>query len=381
MLSTRQLLLEALRGGGGGTKTREEYGVELDEMQMLSSVPDLFDVAEFNGPEPPIAHYLPGPETFTTLTIGKEGTQLDILRMAYNMIMPGYTVIFTGKRRSGKTKVMRALCRHNRRWFPEVVVFTRTKSSGEYSRFLPDARIIQGFDPDLLIEIARIQRQKVRDMSNGLRQDENINILIILDDCLAERLQWSQELNAIFFEGRHLFITLFVSIQDVKGCAPAATGNCDYAFLFPTGDERTFEAVRDKYMPYLDKHELKDLLEDPAINKKYHIIGVDIAHKYNSIDERISIGCVDEDEEEEDFVMGAPEMWKEDRRRLKQLGYEHLIGLEDWKILKPSEYQRYVEEGCPLYSLKSLKKIPTEHSNQYNRVKSSSYRNQNHNKK
>lgn len=370
MLSTKQLVLEALRGGGGSSKTREEYGVELDEMQMLSSIPDLYDVAEFNGPDPPIAHYLPGPIPYTTVNIGKEGTELDILQMSYNMIMPGYTVIFTGKRRSGKTKVMRALCRHNRRWFPEVIVFTRTKSSGEYSRFLPDSRIIQGFDPDLLIEIARIQRQKVRDMSNGLRQDENINILIILDDCLAERLQWSQELNAIFFEGRHLFITLFVSIQDVKGCAPAATGNCDYAFLFPTGDERTFEAVRDKYMPYLDKYELKDLLESEQINKKYHIIGVDIAHKYNDINQRVSIGCVDEDEEEEDFVMGSPDMWKDDRRRLKQLGYEHLIGIEDWGILKPSEYQRYVEEGCPLYSLKKLRKIPTQVPTYGNRTKS-----------
>lgn len=357
MLSTRQLILEALRGDGGKANTKEEYGIELDEMQMLSSIPDLYDVAPFDGPDPPIEHFLPGPVPYTTVTIGKEGTQLQVLQMAYNMIMPGYTVIFTGKRRSGKTKVMRALCRHNRRWYPEVIVFTRTKSSGEYSRFLPDTRIIQGFDPDLLIEIARIQRQKVRDMSNGLRQDENINILIILDDCLAERLQWSQELNAIFFEGRHLFITLFVSIQDVKGCAPAATGNCDYAFLFPTGDERTFEAVRDKYMPYLDKYELKDLLESEEINKKYHIIGVDIAHKYNDINERVSLGCVDDELEEEDFVMGGPEMWKDDRRRLKQLGYEHLIGMEDWGILKPSEYKSYVESGCPLISLKKKRPI------------------------
>jgi len=356
MLSTRQMILDALRGGGGSCARKEEYGVELDEMQMLSSVPDNFDVAKFNGPDPPIEHFLPGPEPYTEVVIGKEGTSLQILKMAYNMILPGYTVIFTGKRRSGKTKVMRALCRHNRRWFPEVIVFTRTKSSGEYSRFLPDSRIIQGFDPDLLIEIAKIQRAKVRDMSNGLRRDENINILIILDDCLAERLQWSQELNAIFFEGRHLFITLFVSIQDVKGCAPAATGNCDYAFLFPTGDERTFEAVRDKYMPYLDKYELKDLLESEEINKKYHIIGVDIAHKYNSIHERISLGCVDEEQEEEDFVLGSPEMWKDDRKRLRQLGYEHLIGIEDWGILKPSEYKSYVEQGCPLISLKQVRR-------------------------
>jgi len=347
------MIIEALRGGGGSSAKKEDYGVELDEMRLLSSIPDVYDVAEFNGPDPKIEHFLPGPVPYTVINVGKEGTEVTILQMSYNMIMPGYTVIFTGKRRSGKTKVIRALCRHNRRWFPEVIVFTRTKASGEYARFLPDCRIIQGFDPDLLIEIARIQRQKVKDLSNGLRQDENINVLIILDDCLAERLQWSQELNAVFFEGRHLFITLFVSIQDVKGCAPAATVNCDYAYLFPTGDERTFEAVRDKYLPYLDKYELKDLLENEEINKKYHILGVDIAHKYNPLDSRISLGCVDEEEEEEDFVMGSPEMWKEDRKRLKQLGYDHLAGLDDWGILKPSQYKSYIKSGCPLIPLKN----------------------------
>lgn len=349
--NTRQLLLEALRGGAGGGAKKEQYGTQLDEMQLLSAIPDVYDCAEFEGPDPPIQHYAL-PSVYTTLNLGREGRTLDIMNMSYNMLLPGYTVIFTGKRRSGKTKVMRALCRHLRRWYPEVVVFTRTKSSGEYSRFLPDDRIIQGFDPDLLVEIANIQRSKVRDMSMGGRQDENINILVILDDCLAERLQWSQELNAVFFEGRHLFITLFVSIQDIKGCAPAATGNCDYVFLFPTGDERTFETARDKYLPFLDKYELKDLLEAPEINKKYHVIGVDIAHKYNPIDRRVSIGCVDDDEEQEDFILGGPDMWANDRRRLRELGYEHLIGLEDWGILNPSQYESFVNQGCPLFPLK-----------------------------
>lgn len=349
--NTRELLLEALRGGGQSSSKKEQYGTQLDEMQMLASIPDTYDCAEFDGPDPPIEHAIP-PTVYTTLNLGKEGRTLDIMQMSYNMILPGYTVIFTGKRRSGKTKVMRALCRHLRRWFPEVVVFTRTKSSGEYSRLLPDDRIIQGFDPDLLVEIANIQRAKVRDLSMGHRCEENINILIILDDCLAERLQWSKELNAVFFEGRHLFITLFVSIQDIKGCAPAATGNCDYVYLFPTGDERTFETARDKYLPFLDKYELRDLLESEEINKKYHIIGVDCAHKYNPIDRRVSLGCVDEDQELEDFVMGGPEMWASDRRRLRELGYEHLIGLEDWGILKPSQYVNYVNQGCPLFPLR-----------------------------
>lgn len=354
----RDILLHALGDQKDGLNEEDEYGVELDEMSDLSSVLDVYDCTPFDGPDPPILHFTRRPIIYTTLPIGRDaGRTLDIMQMSYNMILPGYTVIFTGRRRSGKTKVMRALCRHMRRWFPEVVCFTRTKASGEYSRFLPQSRIIQGFDTDLLIQLGNIQRTYKKRQSRGELPDTNYNLLVILDDCLAERLQWSQELNAIFFEGRHLNITLFVSIQDVKGCAPAATGNADYSFLFPFGDERTFEAVRDKYLSFLDKYELKDLVTHPDIKKKYHILGVDNAHKSNPDDRKISIGCVEEDKEKEDFVMGTPKMWKEDKAQLKKLGYSHLMEQEDWGILKPSEYRGYIESGCPIMPLRRVKKL------------------------
>lgn len=358
--STREMLLDALRGSTSANDREKGYGEELDEMAELGEQIDPFDCCEFDGPEPPVAHFADQPIVYTTLyDIGKEGGQeIDILQMAYNMIMPGYTVIFTGRRRSGKTLLIKALCRHLRAFYPEIVVFTRTKASGEYARILPHSRIIQGFQPDLLIDLMHIQRQKKMAKSRGEMKDVNYNLLVILDDCLAERLQWSQELNAVFFEGRHNNVTLFVSIQDVKGCAPAATGNADYVFLYPMGDERTFEAVRDKYMSFVDKHEQRDIMNHPEIHKKFHVVGIDIAHKSNPRSRKISLGCVDADKEEDDFVMGSKEMWRDDFSQLDRLGYSHLKGIEDWKILKPSQMKAYFEAGNPLFDLKHYRWLP-----------------------
>ena len=357
-LSTKDILLAALRGGNAQSSNDRGFGEELDEMAELGEQIDPFDCCEFEGPDPPVEHFLPRPEVYTTLyELGKENTDIDILKMSYNMIMPGYTVIFTGRRRSGKTKLIKALCRHLRAFYPEVVVFTRTKASGEYSRFIPHSRIIQGFDPDLLIDLMHIQREKKKAQSRGELPDTNYNLLVILDDCLAERLQWSQELNAVFFEGRHNNVTLFVSIQDVKGCAPAATGNADYVFLYPMGDERTFEAVRDKYMSFVDKYEQRDILNHPDVHKKFHVLGIDMAHKSNPRDRKLSLGCVDKDVEKEDFVMGTRTMWQEDFKQLDRLGYSHLKGIEDWKILKPSQIKPYFSAGNPLFDLKHYKFI------------------------
>jgi len=350
--TSRKIILDALRGSKPANNSGKTYGTKLDEMAELGKAIDPFDTCPFDGPDPPALHFTDEPIPYTTLTeIGKEKTdEIQLLQFAY-------TVIFNGRRRSGKTKLIKALCRHLRPFFPEVVVFTRTKASGEYASFMPDTRIIRGFNPDLLVDIIETQVEKKMAQSRGELEDTNYNLLVILDDCLADRLQWSQALNAVFYEGRHNNVTLFVSIQDIKGCAPAATGNADYVFLYPMNDERTMEAIQDKYMSFVDKHEQKDILRHEEVRKKFHFIGLDIAHRNNDKDWRIAIGCVEEDKEKDDFVMGTREMWKDDFARLDELGFSHLKGLEDWGILKPSQIEKFFKSGNPLFDLRTLKKI------------------------
>lgn len=343
----REMLLSALGDGLTSSDAQDDqYGVFLDEMTQLSSVPDPYDLCPFTGPQPPIAEATCKPVIFCKFC--HEEGDFDIMQMAYDMIRPGYTVLFNGSRRSGKTKLIRNICQRMRPWFPEVVVFTRTKASAEYFSFIPICRVIEGFDFELFLEIIKIQRKKKKKMSRGELQDTNMNILIILDDCLADNLAHSKELDAAFFEGRHLDITLFVSIQDIKGCAPRATTNCDFAFLFPFGDERAFEAVKDKYCNFITKKQLKSLLDHPQIVKKFHVIGIDRAHKYNSVNNRISLGCVDETRESR-FLMGEKKMWNNSRHQIRDLNMHNWIERDDWGILKPSQYKRYVDEQYKKY--------------------------------
>jgi hypothetical protein len=322
-------------------KQDDQYGVFLNEMDQLSSVFDPYDLCPYNGPDPPIKE-ASNIVTIFCRFIHEEG-DFDIMQMAYDMIRPGFTVLFNGSRRSGKTRLIKNICQRMRPWFPEVIVFTRTKASAEYFSFIPICRVIEGFDPDLFLDIVKIQRQKKKKMSRGELVDVNMNILIILDDCLADNLTYSKELDSAFFEGRHLDITLFVSIQDIKGCAPRATTNCDFAFLFPFGDERAFEAVKDKYCNFISKKQLKGLLDHPQIVKKYHVLGIDRAHKYNPVDRRISLGSVDKNSELP-FLMGEKKMWNNSRRQIRDLGMHNWLEREDWGILKPSQYAQYQNE-------------------------------------
>ena len=342
----KKMLIEAL-GGGKHSKNKgnDEYGVKYNEMKALSEIPDPFDCTPFNGPDPPIIDFAAEPVVWKRFC-HPEG-DFDIMNMSYNEIMPGYTVLFNGARRSGKTKLIKNICQRMRPWFPEVVIFTRTKASGEFFDIVPICRVIEGFDVEIFLSIFEMQRSLNRQKTRGEIPDKNTNILIILDDCLADKLNFSNELDSAFFEGRHLNITIFVSIQDIKGVAPRATTNCDFAFIFPFGDERSFITVKDKYCNFISKNQLYDFLNCPEIIKKFHIIGIDRAHRYNPIDRRIAYGCVDDDQSEP-YVMGDKKMWEGSFEQLKQLGFEDWILKDDWGILKPQEYSKYIKKQIAL---------------------------------
>ena len=367
-MSNRDFVLRAL-GNGLGTSKKHEipladdgdedmedggYGVCLDEHSVLSNVPDPYDCCPFFGPDPA---NLPScqngkPKVYKRITIGKEGKELDIdiMNYSYDMIRAGYTVIYNGSRRTGKSQLIKANIRHLRPLFKEVYVFTNSKSSGEYFRYVPIKRVYEGFHPEILMAIVQKQKKLRMAQTRGELVDENVEILVILDDCISDNLKFKREFNKIFFEGRHYGMSLWVTSQDIKAIAPGATINADVSFIFPFGDERSTETVQQKYLYFLDKYQSEDLLTHHDIYKKHHVIAVDMAHKYNPIDRRIAVGCVEIDKEPVDFVTSTWPFWENSRKQLKDLGFKHLIKKPDqvWGILKPSQLEKWYKLGCPI---------------------------------
>lgn len=309
---------------------KDRFGIHLDEFSALVDEEDVFDCAEATGPDPPFLEHCTKPVEFCK--VQTEDRELTVLNGAFNQIRPGYTVILYGPRRSGKSMFIRHICQRMRKFFPDVVCFTKTKASGEYFQFLPYDHVIDGLDEDLLLELMMNQRELKMAESRG-EFVGNYNLLIIIDDCMAEKLRYKDIFNAVFFNGRHYNITLIVTVQDVKGVAPAATINADQAYSFSLPDRRGRDTVREKFVDYLSKNEFDDLFDSPDINKKFHIVGFDIAHRYNPINRRISIGCCDP-ATEEPFVMGDRHMWNDSLKQLEELGHGHLIDQDHWDIVE-----------------------------------------------
>lgn len=371
-----------------------KYGVQMNEFKDLVDLEDFFDGSGDCGPNPRIEEFLKGHQAYCTIPLdvnddelyrerGKKhrkdkkwndgplnfhkeinpeeeceiessqcrGDRLNSVRgnntcftvnyAAYNLFRPGYTCILYGPRRSGKSVLVRAICSHMRHYYPEVVCFTMTKASGEYFQWLPYCRVIEGLDEEILQGLIDNQIKLKERRSRG-EDVGNMNLLIIIDDCMAQGLRYVKTFNQLFYNGRHLDITLIVCVQDVRGIAPSATINADLVCTFSLPDRRGRDTIREKFCDYLSRDEFDRLYDHPEINKKHHIVMFDIAHRYNDINKRILFGCVDVDAIEP-FVMGSREMWTEStesRKQLEELGFGYLLNLNDWGIVKPSHVSR-----------------------------------------
>lgn len=380
----------------GGRHVEGKYGVQMDEFKDLIDDEDYFDGSETCGPNPKIEETLKGHVPFVTIPLdpddsvlykakSKKQVKMDrkapkdlrqevdeeeeceieapcdrndrlnsvrgdntcftVNHAAYNLFRPGYTNIFYGPRRSGKSVLVRAVCAHMRHYFNEVVCFTMTKASGEYFQWLPYCRVIEGLDEDILQGLIDHQISLKEKRSRGVDVG-NMNLLIIIDDCMAQGLRYVKTFNQLFYNGRHLDITLIVCVQDVRGIAPSATINADVVCTFSLPDRRGRDTIREKFCDYLTRNEFDRLYDHPAINKKHHIVMFDIAHRYNDINKRILFGCVDVDAIQT-FVMGSREMWcesAESRQQLEDLGFGYLLNLSDWGIVQPRHVSRENDE-------------------------------------
>lgn len=76
--------------------------------------------------------------------------------------------------------------------------------------------MIEGLDEDLLLTLIKNQK-KIKMKETRGEFVGNYNLLIIIDDCMAEKLRYKDIFNQVFFNGRHYNITLIVTVQDVKG--------------------------------------------------------------------------------------------------------------------------------------------------------------------
>ena len=179
------------------------------------------------------------------------------------MFPPDGTVVLFGRRRSGKSWLIRELIWRYRHLYRQVVVLTNTKNNGFWAKYVP-FRFIHKYNAYVIQRV--IQHQQSIMAWNELHADEpdkiiNPYLALILDDVVAKDLHHDSPLNTVFFEGRHNKIAIFITTQHPKRLPPGVRSNADLAVVFPMWSTNDQETIQEQYCTYFqDKRDFNLML-------------------------------------------------------------------------------------------------------------------------
>lgn len=121
-------------------------------------------------------------------------------------------IMVIGATESGKSNwVSWALCVNRDRW-PTLEMYTGTKASGFWQRYLPTGAVNDGFNLKRLGKIWSIQCKR-RAQDKG---QHNINMALLFDDLQGDA-KWNKAVSSLFTRGRNLRFLTVVMVQTKNG--------------------------------------------------------------------------------------------------------------------------------------------------------------------
>lgn len=191
------------------------------------------------------------PERQITLTTKGGSDAIGVQELDLDKLVPHASIIMIAKRGSGKSWVVRALIHHYAKSIPIHMIISPTEDINPfYKKFMPDAYIHPKFDSDKIrgiLQRQQIIKDKARKREDVGKKPINTRALIVMDDCLAEKKDWSKDptVDVILLNGRHYDITYILTMQFPLGISPTMRSNFDYVFLLAddtfSNQKRIFE--------------------------------------------------------------------------------------------------------------------------------------------
>ena len=161
------------------------------------------------------------------------------------------TILAVGKRRSGKSELVRYLVKNEKDEFKKIFVFSPTEAVHTfYGDFVDKDCIYHTYEDGLIDKM--IEKLSV---ANANKNSSNAShVLVILDDLINDiDFHHANGLKKLFSRGRHVFITTIVISQYIYAVPPIVRTNADYIFCGQQ-NKRSVEIMTDEYLsPSMEK--------------------------------------------------------------------------------------------------------------------------------
>jgi hypothetical protein len=160
----------------------------------------------------------------------------NIKRFDMKRIPQDAVVIFIGRRRTGKSTLVRDLLFHHQDMPVGTVISGTEESNSFYGKMIPPIFIYGEFQPVILDNF--VKRQKMitgkieKEKLAGIRSKMDPRSFMILDDCMYDD-SWTHDKNIryLFMNGRHQKVFFLITMQYPLGIQPALRTNVDFVFI------------------------------------------------------------------------------------------------------------------------------------------------------
>lgn len=219
---------------------------------------------------------------------------LDLKRFNIKSLASDAVILIVGKRRSGKSWLIRDIMYHFKN-IPKGVVFSGTDESSQFfTDFIPDSFIHNSYKGPIVENMLLKQKKKIR--KNKLEKialdtdgkTKKNNVFIIMDDVLDDAQAWKKEksLKSIFFNGRHMNIFYILAIQDVMGIPQPLRQQADYVFLYGNPSQKRRKVFYEEFCSYVPSFDHFCNIFDACTNK-HECLVVKVSGGSNKVEENL----------------------------------------------------------------------------------------------
>ena len=220
------------------------------------------------------------------------------------------TLVFVGKRRTGKSWAMRNIMYLLKDKFQAGMVISQTDELNKFWRqYVPQKYIHAKYDPMLLQTVFQRQKKILNDPAKTDEEKEKeAPFFILLDDVISDqRLKYDETLIECFVAGRHYKLFLLITTQYAKAITPVLRGNTDYCFMMKCLQQRQLEALWEDFGSFLTKDAFAQILNAYTEDNEILVINTCPDTQVDPLSMMAWWKAVDPGE----FKMGGPEFWRQ----------------------------------------------------------------------
>lgn len=223
------------------------------------------------------------------------------------MITDDAVVVAVGKRRTGKSFLIKDLFWHHKD-IPFLTVISTTEPANEFfGKIIPKSFIFDEYDEGIVTNIIKRQQMLISKMKDD-KKYKNIDprVILTLDDCLFDS-EWTRHkcIRQIFMNGRHYKMMFVLTMQYPLGIPPALRSNIDYVFIMREPYLANRKKLYEQYAGVFPDFNVFNQVMN-SLNK-YECLVINASGHGNRLEEQVFWYKA---KPREDFKMGSPQFWK-----------------------------------------------------------------------